>query len=337
MPIAVREAALGRERDLLVRFCHDNLPIRPDGKRFDWLYSANPFGPAKTLVATEDTSREIVGIGSAFPRQLWIGGRQTRAWILGDFCIAERFRTLGPAVTLQRACMTAIPSGEVWYDFPSQHMLAVYKRLRVPLFSEQVRHVRHLHVDRKLGKPGRYLLQSLAAFESWRAQPRGRGQGKLEFGSHQGPFGTEFTDLDNEPTTHDVVRGARSAEYLNWRYRNHPTTKYDVVTARHGRKLLGYFVIHTVGDEGTICDFLLSHQAVLPKLLGYLIRVLVERDVNRLNASLLRQSALRPFFRRAGFFSREAVPVVVYGQDETLSQSVHNSHNWSLLHGDRES
>jgi hypothetical protein len=337
MPIAVREAELGRERDLLVRFCHDNLPIRPDGKRFDWLYSANPFGPAKTLVASDETSREIVGIGSAFPRQLWIGGRRTRGWILGDFCIAERFRTLGPALTLQRACMSAIPSGELWYDFPSQHMLAVYKRLRVPLFTEQVRHVRHLHFDRKLGKPGEYLVRTLAAFESWRAQGPGRGQGKLEFGLHDDRFGAEFTDLDNVPATHDVVRAARTADYLNWRYRNHPTTQYGVLTARQGRRLLGYLVIHTAGREATICDFLLSHQAILPKLLGYLIRVLVERDVNRLNASLLRQSALRPFFQRAGFFSREAVPVVVYGQDEATSRSVHNSNNWSLLHGDRES
>src|SRR3954462_3033757 len=139
MPIAVREADLSREHDVLVRFCHDNLPIRPDARRFDWLYSANPFGPARTLIAVDDTSRELIGIGSAFPRQLWVEGRQQRAWILGDFCIAERFRTLGPAVTLQRACMAGMPAGELWYDFPSQHMLAVYKRLRVPLFTEHVR------------------------------------------------------------------------------------------------------------------------------------------------------------------------------------------------------
>ena len=129
MPIVARQADLNADRDALVRFCYENLPIHPDAERFDWLYLDNPFGPARTLIASDDTTGEMIGIASAFPRQFWIEGRRERAWILGDFCVSERFRSLGPALTLQRKCMASLPSGEIWYDFPSRKMLAVYQRL----------------------------------------------------------------------------------------------------------------------------------------------------------------------------------------------------------------
>ena len=252
MPIFVRQADLKADREQLVRFCQKNLPIHPDARRFDWLYLDNPFGKACTLMASDDKTGDMIGIASAFPRQFWMHGAQQRAWILGDFCIDERFRSLGPALTLQRKCMASLPAGEVWYDFPSPVMLAVYQRLGVPLFSKQVRHVRPLNMDRKLGRAGSYLVQAASLLQSWPPPRPLRRSRQIECAIHEGVFDREFTELDNDPNTQRFARGSRTAEYLNWRYKQNPLTDYKVITARHEGKLLGYLVFHTDSTEATL-------------------------------------------------------------------------------------
>jgi hypothetical protein len=330
MPILIRQADLNADREQLVRFCQKNLPIHPDARRFDWLYLNNPFGQARTLTATDDKTGEMVGIASAFPRQFWIQSASQRAWILGDFCISERFRSLGPALTLQRKCLAALPADEIWYDFPSPVMMAVYQRLGVSLFGKQIRHVRPLKMDRKLGRAASYLVQAASALQSLpsrRLPPRSR---HIECALHEGAFDREFTELDNDPGTHGLVRGSRTAEYLNWRYRQHSAADCKVITARHEGKLRGYLVIHTNSTEAILSDLLaMDPEATVPSLLAYAIRVLLETDADRLNAPLLSDSALSRYFRRAGFIARETAPVVV----ETRS----HSRSWLLLQGDRES
>src|SRR5262249_22156648 len=149
----------------------------------------NPFGAARTLIASTDDTGEMIGIASAFPREFWIDGRKQRAWILGDFCMTQRFRTLGPALALQRKCMASLPADEVWYDFPSQTMLAIYLRLGVPLFSQQIRHVRPLGMDRQLGTAGTCLVNILSFFRTWPVRMPSRSTNHIECKVHEGLFG----------------------------------------------------------------------------------------------------------------------------------------------------
>src|SRR5262249_36623406 len=120
----------------------------------DWLYVANPHGPARVWIAADDASGETVGVASAFPRRAAVDGREVVGWVLGDFCIHDAYRTLGPALQLNRACLEAVDRGSAafCYDFPSRSMMAVYQRLRIAPVGSVVRYARVVRWGRRLGR-----------------------------------------------------------------------------------------------------------------------------------------------------------------------------------------
>src|SRR6266851_6306435 len=101
MGITIRDADLKADREEIIRFVHENLTPNSDGRRFDWLYLENPYGHARAWMAVDELGR-TVGQAAAFPRHFSIGGSPHRVWVLGDFCVARGYRSLGPALQLQR-------------------------------------------------------------------------------------------------------------------------------------------------------------------------------------------------------------------------------------------
>src|SRR5258708_16184568 len=132
MAIVVRPADLEKDRELLIDAFSRFLTPLSDDRRFDGLYLGIPHGRARAWLAT-DVSGRVIGACAAFPRRFYFGDGTTAGGVLGDFCIAPDYRSLGPALQLQRACLDTIGSGEVapGYDFPRSGLLALYKRLGI--------------------------------------------------------------------------------------------------------------------------------------------------------------------------------------------------------------
>src|SRR5688572_13402933 len=124
MKLTIREAHLDNDRDELIQFLRENLTKDSDETRFDWLYKQNPYGHGRAWIAVDSDSGHWVGVAAAFPRQFWSEGAQRKFWVLGDFCISNQSRSLGPAMQLQRACLSSL-NDDSWYDFPSRSMMAI--------------------------------------------------------------------------------------------------------------------------------------------------------------------------------------------------------------------
>src|SRR5437016_5954264 len=205
MAIVVREADLDKDRQILILFLQQHLTKQSDNRRFDWLYRNNPHGPAQAWIAADSEKEVIIGMASAFPRRFYFDGREELGVVLGDFCIRDRYRSLGPALQLQRACLSSVDGTNkaFCFDFPSQSMMSVYKRLNLKPLGRMVRLAKPLRVDRivkkfvkmtALSKPlsdaGNRVLSLLDR------RPRGRGTSVISL--HQGVFGEEFTKLAQE-------------------------------------------------------------------------------------------------------------------------------------------
>ena len=132
MAIYVRQASLIDDERILTGLAQRYLNEDADERRFRWLYRENPFGPARAWIAYEKDN-EAVGMAAVFPRRMYCDGVAVSGCVLGDLCIATKFRSLGPALQLQRACLACARSGEfaLAYDFPSTTMLGVYRHLGV--------------------------------------------------------------------------------------------------------------------------------------------------------------------------------------------------------------
>jgi hypothetical protein len=333
------------DREILIGALSRYLNPIADDRRFDWLYKDNPHGEAQVWIAFDQESRVAVGSAAAFPRRLYLGSREEIVWVLGDFCINSEYRSLGPAVQLQRACLAAVDSGKVafCYDFPSAGMMAVYKRLAISPFAQVLRLARPLRIDRQVESVIKcpIVASGLAAVGNLLLATRTfqpLKNGNLTVALHQGECGEEFSDLARQIADRHGVCVQRSAEYLNWRYRVNTSCAYEIMTAHRNGKLSGYAVIGQNGKECIIADvFGIDSPAIVRRLIKEVVALCHARGVHTVSIPLVESHPWVTLFRSLGFRDRESKPMVLYApHNDILSRNLKDG-RWFIMHGDRDS
>ncbi len=335
MKLTVRKADPSEDRDGLLELLSRHFEDWGGRAKFDWLYLRNPLGQARVWVL-EDEARGVVGLSSAFPRKFKAQEREMNAWVLGDFCVEKDLRVLGPAIALQRAACEAVDRGEadLWYDFPSRSMLAVYARMGLRPSGELARCVRPLRVDRLvtdklddgaigkgLGSLGTGLLSMRDLF--WRRDS--------SVSVEEGDEGFEF--FEALPRQDHGIRLDRSAAYLNWRYRTDPRGSASVLLARKEGTPSGALVFRSREDDVTVLDLLgISEETVLRELVRSVVEIARSRKAEKVIAVLSEGHRWFEAFGRLGFSRRDGAPFVVYARAGLLDPQA----AWSLTSGDRD-
>jgi hypothetical protein len=126
--------------------------------KYDWFYLGCPWGAPEVQLLRHQPSESWVGVAAAGPRRMVWRGRELSAGVLVDLAVTTEHRSLGPALTLQKALLAAGRARfDLLYGFPNPKAAAVFKRVGYAPFGEIVRYVRVLrhrkHVEKVL--PGR--------------------------------------------------------------------------------------------------------------------------------------------------------------------------------------
>ena len=345
MKIEIRPADLEKDRSLIIETLLQYLTPLSDTRRFHWLYIQNPCGKARAWIATEKGGTTVVGVAGAFPRQLIVDGYEQLGWILGDFCIAETHRSLGPALQLQRVCLDELQKegAAFWYDFPSVEMMAVYRRLQLAPFDHLLRWAKPLRVDRKVKEKiiSPPLVRGVSAVGNL-LLGFGEGEPRLRHGLaihlHEGKCGEEFSLLAEECQTLRWTCLWRSAAYLNWRYVSNPLNHYEILTARQDGVLRGYTILTYTSEDALLVDlFGVDDMEVLAALVQTAVMRVREKGAFTVSAPLLESHAWSSLFSRLGFRPREKVPVVIGAQSGTIPGGQTGPGSWLLMYGDRDS
>ncbi len=345
MSVAVRPVDLDSERHLLIEFLQKHLTAVSHELRFEWLYRSNPAGVAWSWFVYERETGEIVGAASLFPRMMWVGKDITRCGQVGDFAVDVKYRSLGPALLLQRVTFDPVRQGwlEFCYDCPPHALgMATFRRLGLEANCRMATYVRVLKADRQVS---RYFGNSAASRAvaavansalalTTRRRTSARG---VHIAAHVGRFDEEFTELDRSTGDGASIRGRRFAEDLNWRYRDDPLNQYHVLTARRGGELEAYLVLGRRGDDFYVID--LAGRRWCETALELLQAA---ADFSRRSAAhTLRLILAEPFrasrfLRRARFVYREnAINVVAYIEPSNrLLPILRNPHNWEFNYVD---
>lgn len=342
MSITIREADLGADGESIANALRAYLTPRADQGRFDWLYKRNPHGTVRVWLALNGGG-QVVGTAAAFPRRLYIAQEEKTAWVFGDFCVADSYRSLGPALELQKACLAAADNARIpfCYDFPSRGMLAIYQRLGLRPSKQMIRLAKPLRLDGELGKVfrNRYLVKTLAVPANFVLSVLNNKEftdGTVTFGLHEGRCGEEFSSLAREIGGQYGICVQRSAEYLNWRYLSNPFCRYELLTARRTDNLLGYAVFYEAGQNATPVDlFGINQKDLIRGLIQSLLELLRQRGLMVVSVPIIESHLFRPILEQLGFRVREASPIIVYEPGQSLKPR--EDLNWFLMHGDRDS
>lgn len=341
----IRAADLDVDRQLLADLLCNNLSPDACGLRFDWLYLANPHGPARAWVAIDNNTGMGVGAAAAFPRRLSVAGSSCAGYVLGDFCIDHQYRSLGLALQLQKICLEQIGSGGLasTYDFPSSRMMAIYRRLQIGPMTQIVRWSKPLRADQKItgfvksSALARILATPINKLLEWKDKPMApEGQWKIE--EHKGDCGEEFTQLARAVSSYHGTCIERSAEYLNWRYLRHPLIHHEILTARCGDGLKGYVAFTHTEKEARIVDlFGFADTAMWTALVSRVVALLRARMVMNISFPALATNPWAGLLQKWGFHPRESSPVVVYVAGIGAAPAESAVSSWFLVDGDRES
>jgi hypothetical protein len=336
--LRLRPADLDRDSTTMVSLFKRHLNPRYTSTRFDWLYRQNPCGSGLAWLLVND-SDSVVGAAAAFPRAIVIGGAVHPALVLGDFCINEEHRALGPALQLQRACLSDVAKtrAAVCYDFPSSTMLAVWDRLRIGRRIGMRRLARPLRVDEKV----RRVIGSHAVAKSVAAvgntvlalrHKRSVGDERMVVDLHSGVCGDEFSVLAREIGSTFGACISRTPEYLNWRFVANPVEHCDIFTARlHGR-LRGYAVVARGFDGARITDvFAIAPQHTIPPLVETVLAQLRDDGVDTASLPFMASPAWHAVLGELGFQPRETVTVVFHAAETNVPE------HWFLTAADADS
>ena len=342
MIVKVRPGDIESDRDTAIRLLRRHVNPAYDYKRFDWLYHAGPAGQGRLWLAEDASTGDTVGMAGAFPRRMLTEGGPITAWLLGDFCVAETHRALGPALQLQRACLDDLAADGIalCYDFPSRSMEAIYRRLRIAPSVQFRRLVRPLRVSHRLRQRAR-ILGALAGgiidlALGWACRPPRLPAG-LVIALHPGRCGEEFSELARGVGAANGIGGERSAEFLNWRYLDSPLDRYELLTARSNGTLVGYVAIAREAQVATLVDVVSADEAVSDALVRQLIARLWTQGVADVRVGVAAPDAWLARLTRIGFRPRGEAPVVVHAlAGAGAASSTLPPSPWFLTHGDRD-
>jgi hypothetical protein len=319
--VTVRPLDLTRDKALILRMLERNIGIAQDESRFDWLYRRNPAGRAWAW-ALHDEHGTPVGSASVFPRMMWVGERVVRCGQVGHFSVDTGYRSLGPAVMLQRTTLELPARGDVnfCYDCPPHDQgMATFRRLGIDETCVLRRHIRPVrarrYITRALGNGPAARGMTTLADCVLRLRPRRRVPRGVDVARHEVAFDKEFSVLDERVGGRFGVRGQRTAEILNWRFREDPSFHYDVFTARRDGELVAFAVVRLSEPDARVVDlFGVGDVDVEAALLGAAVEEARARDVDVMHALMCPGHPAEPALALAGFSRREvAIRIVAYG------------------------
>ena len=340
MKVILRPGELDNDTAPLLTLLQEQLSPLIDRRRFDWLYRQCPHGVATVWVAEESGSGKLVGAATVFPRRVHFDGSSRNGFVLGDFCVSANYRSLGLAIQLQRKCLESIRNGAfaVGFDLPSKSMLAIYRRLGSAPSGQMLRMARVLRTEGKIAAKVKSETATLILSKAANALLKLQG-GSLEIKSgisveiQQGRCGKEFTDLSYGVGDRLGTCVERSAEYLNWRYLDHPQRKYEILAARRQGRLEGYLTLCQEGPVATLVDWFGRDPLELRKdLIRGMLALLNTRGCESVQVAVLESHTYRGDLQSLGFRPRESSPVIFWGG--AVQQP---NRNWLLMDGDRES
>jgi hypothetical protein len=337
MPIVIRQADLDKDLGAIADTVNTSFACQLGLDRFRWLYQQNPDGPAVSWLALDDESGEVVGTTAACPRRVRIGemGRDVMAWNCCDFSIRARYRTMGVALKLRQAARAGVDAGQsrFLYAHPNDRMLAVHLRVGHRPLGKMIRHAKPLRTAsglRPIDQAASIAFRVVGA-GLWR---RSTEEIELVDAWPASALDALFEDASQRLGT-AIVRDSR---YLDWRFRQNPLERGEMIVARRGGRLVGYLIVAEKRKVGIVKDWLAVDGNATDALFNGLVAEMRRRDAPSISVTALESHPDLARLRSLGFLRRpDSTTAVVYANPESAeSKMVTNPSNWYMTLGDRD-
>ena len=312
---------------------------------FDWQYRDNPNGKAIVLLARDDDSKNsLVGTNTIIPQKLLVNGEiitsslACNVQVHSDYRKKHLFSDLllsmpNFALTNDIHSLFAIPNNNSFNAFINEGSTEI---THLPLL------IKPIKLSKYFGTPIKQILKPFDIF--WKNKKTFSDIDELN-----DDFDDSFENLAKKTSERVSVMNGRTKEFLNWRYRNHPTQKYQIFTHKINNELIGYIItkIHYIEKKkiGIILDYMINSDyedtTQFKNLIYKAISNFWENDVSIAIATsgnmLLENQLLRScgFFTTPSFLKPVSLHFIVQTfDDNTQHTKLKKFENWFFVFGD---
>lgn len=310
--------------------------------RYAWLHERNPAGPGALWLARAADGRPV-GTAALHGRQIVVEGRPYLAGLANNFAVDPAVRGFGPAVALQRAVLAACEAGEFAfiYGFPNRAAKPVFERMayvpgRTRRLARLLRSRPYLQrspwapasVAPLLAKP-LDLTMRLLSRETYRSA---RGT-RLE---HVTAFDSTFDAFWARLRRQHAIIADRSAEYMNWRYAQWPTRRYDLAVLRRGDDIIATVVSYVIDDIVYIAELFALDTESFDGLLIPFLRAQRRAGACAVSLILLGDVGFAGRLAKYGFHLRdvERSMMIYVPPSSPLRSWLYHVDRWTLFEGD---
>lgn len=319
----VHVADVERDRELILGLWRGNLGDESRmARKYDWFYRECPYGAPLTLLLRHEESGAWVGVATAGPRQMMLGGKLVQAGVLVDLAVLPAHRSLFPALSLQMALMEAGSKRfELMYGFPNPKAAAVFKRVGYVPLCKLVRHARVV-------RHGGYVRRRLPAPLAWPAgllldavdHVRLTGRSAGTRGEWLDQADETLSALWSPDRAGDGPVSIRDLTFLRWRFDQSPLVdvRYLLVRGRDGTPL-AWFACESREGVLYVHDFWAARGVAGPSRAEVATLLRCARDGGHTAVSIeLGAAAAGDGLLGNGFVPREPRPVFWHPCGETL-------------------
>jgi hypothetical protein len=339
MNLTIRRASLADDRQEILDLLNRNFGAGQD-LRFDWRHKNHPAGEAWVWLAYD--KNKAIATAAVFPRKMLVDGKPFLCGQVGGFAIDAGYRSLGPAVMLQRKTFEPVDAGflSFCYDCPPHDQgMSTFVRLGMAPNCEITRYalpLRSEEIFRRRFGTGVWTtpLIAIANFLLTLRMPK-RDMPGLEISEFFAEFGEEFSQLDRHVSTSHSVRASRSSELLNWCFRKNPVSEFRTLVARRLGELVGHVSFLEVQGRVSIIDVFTNHLATVGRALVDAVVDICRREKRLLvEADSSNTSELGSVLKNLRFSRRERTARVVAYEKHGASvpQLLDPSFRWILSH-----
>ena len=312
---------------------------------FDWQYRDNPNGKAIVLLARDDELNDmLVGTNTIIPLKLIVDGEIIESSLACNVQVHPDYRKKHifsnlllsmPDIALANNIhsLFAIPNDNSFKAFINEGSVQI---THLPLL------IKPIKLSEYFGFPVKQILKPFDIF--WKNKNIFSNIEELD-----GNFDDSFENLAKKTSKRTSIMNNRKKEFLNWRYKNHPTRKYNIFILKTNNELIGYIItkIHYIGKKkiGVILDYMVNSdhkdKIQLKNLIHKAISNFWENDVSVAIATsrdgLLENQLLRScgFFTAPSFLKPVSLHFIVQTFDNNMQHTkLQKFDNWFFVFGD---
>jgi RimJ/RimL family protein N-acetyltransferase len=324
-------------KDQILKLWNENLSDTTP-ERFEWMQKGNPAGMTCWFLAFSEDTKELVGIISIMPKELFINDKTIKVGILGDFIVSRKYRTFGPALQLLNAIINYISDSEyeLIYTIPNAKSEKLIKKIGFEEYGQIYYLVKPIKLQYYINKyTSKKISNTLLKIIGYLVKIISRET----FVSYRGIF-NEVNVIDNSfdmlwekicSNQKDIV-GNHCKEYLSWRYFQNPQFEFHIITYRETPQgdLLGYIIFVMNDNKLEIYDIITLNKKIAYKLIKRIVYIANQNDCKSIYITVGSHKSWLKMLKCCFFFDTKYNMKLFYVGKKDLLRG-----EWEFFAGDR--